>query len=110
MHFYIHPVNPHHSAVSADHYFEGYAFGIWEHPVPATDSNLYRFQSKHLEAAQHTRAQAEKASAREADLPVRGKWLTLEAKVDPHSMAAAWLIQKAIETNRPVRWPWTEVK
>ena len=108
MRFYIHPINPHHSAVSADHYFEGYAFGIWEHPYPALDATLYRFQSKHLEAAQHTRAQAEDATRDEPDQPVGKNWLALEADAEPHSMAAAALIQRAVKTNRPVRWPWTE--
>jgi hypothetical protein len=111
MRFYIHPINPHYAATHADDYFEGWKFGIWEHPYPALEPGFYRFQSKHLEAARDTQKQAEQASRDIPDLPVKGEWLTLSAGVDAYSdQAARTTLAVATMECRPVRWPWTDLQ
>lgn len=61
MKFYIHPINPHESAEHADTVVEGYHFGIWRHDRPAITPHIYEYQSKHIDAAVHTRNQVETA-------------------------------------------------
>jgi hypothetical protein len=109
MKFYIHPINPHYAATHADDFFEGWEFGIWEHPYPALEPSLYRFQSRNLEAARDTQRQAEEASCKLPDLPVKGEWLALPQGVDAHSdEAARTTLAVASMQCRPVKWPWSD--
>jgi hypothetical protein len=100
MKFYIHPINPHYAATHADDYFEGWKFGIWEHPYPALEPGFYRFQSKHLEAARDTQQQAEQASRDIPDLPVKGEWLTPTGQPGPLWRSRRW---SAVLSNGPGR-------
>jgi hypothetical protein len=107
MRFYIHPINPHYSAVDADNYFNGWHFGIWEYDYPSLDSNLYQFQSQHLEAARDTQKQAELATKSFPNTPKSKKTISLPTNVAPHSLAASQIIDKAINQQIAVEWPWT---
>lgn len=61
MKYYIHPIYSNDSAEHADTVAEGYHFGIWRHDRPAITPHIYEYQSKHREAAEHTRSQVETA-------------------------------------------------
>ncbi|KWU26300.1 hypothetical protein [Burkholderia cenocepacia] len=111
MKFYIHPINPHFAGTHADDYFAGWAFGIWEHPYPATEPGSYRYQSKHLEAARDTQQRAEEMTLKLPDAPVQGTWLRLPEGVDAHSATAAnTTLAMATSQCRPVAWPWTDAQ
>lgn len=107
MKYFIHPLNPHVSATFADDFRDGWRFGIWPHPYPAPEPFHYEFQSRNLEAAQHSKLQAEEATRHLADMSVKGPWLELAAGIDAHSESAARDLLARTGTS-PVRWPWTE--
>lgn len=108
MKLYIHPINPHFAATHADDYFKGWQYGIWQHPYPAPEPALYAIQSQSLAAAQDAKAQGEAASSHLADVPVVGDWVKLPAGVEPHAPKAAAPMQEALESSRPIKWPWSE--